>query len=305
MPTPSSIVGSGAGEQLRELWQRWAAGDRKGAAASVPDEVADALVLHGDPASCRRQVQAYVDAGVQTPVLAVVPTPELADAATLAATLAGLGGNSLMRIADSVIVVTGAGSGIGAELARRFVEQDARHVVLADRNADAVAAVARRAGRAGQRGRASTSPTRPRSRTWWPAPSPRTARIDLFCSNAGVALGVGLDGDDEPWQRAWEIHVMAHVYAARAVLPGMLARGHGYLLNTASAAGLLSAPGRCAVLGDQACGGGAGRMAGLPVPGPRHPGQRALPDGGGHPAADGWSARRACRRQGGRGVGLT
>ncbi|MDQ2838459.1 MAG: LLM class F420-dependent oxidoreductase [Actinomycetota bacterium] len=81
----------GRGEALGPLWQLWAAGDRKAAAASVPDEVADALVLHGSPASCREQVRAYVQAGVQVPVLAVLPTPEMTDAASLAAILAGLG----------------------------------------------------------------------------------------------------------------------------------------------------------------------------------------------------------------------
>jgi NAD(P)-dependent dehydrogenase (short-subunit alcohol dehydrogenase family) len=64
--------------------------------------------------------------------------------------------------------------------------------------------------------------------------------IDLFCSNAGIAIGGGVEVPDEDWQRIWEINTMAHVYAARAVLPGMLARGEGYLLNTASAAGLLT-----------------------------------------------------------------
>lgn len=78
--------------ELGELWRLWGAGDRKAAVASIPDEVADALVLHGNPASCRQQVQAYVDAGVQVPVLAVVPTPELTTPQALAETLAGLGG---------------------------------------------------------------------------------------------------------------------------------------------------------------------------------------------------------------------
>jgi NAD(P)-dependent dehydrogenase (short-subunit alcohol dehydrogenase family) len=68
-------------------------------------------------------------------------------------------------------------------------------------------------------------------------------RIDLFCSNAGLATGAGLAADDQTWQRAWQVHVLAHVYAARAVLPAMVAAGGGYLLNTVSAAGLLSAPG--------------------------------------------------------------
>ena len=80
----------GRGPALQPLWDLWAAGDRRGAAASVPDEVVDALVLHGSPASCRAQVQAYVDAGVDVPVLAVVPTPELTDAESIAAILAGL-----------------------------------------------------------------------------------------------------------------------------------------------------------------------------------------------------------------------
>ncbi|MGI8665263.1 MAG: LLM class F420-dependent oxidoreductase [Jatrophihabitans sp.] len=79
---------------LGPLWQLWAAGDRKAAAASIPDEVIDALVLHGSPASCREQVRAYVQAGVQVPVLAVLPTPQQADPAGLATVLAGLGPTS-------------------------------------------------------------------------------------------------------------------------------------------------------------------------------------------------------------------
>ena len=65
-------------------------------------------------------------------------------------------------------------------------------------------------------------------------------RIDLFCSNAGVIVRADADAPNEQWQRHWDVNVMAHVYAARAVLPQMLARGSGYLLHTASAAGLLS-----------------------------------------------------------------
>jgi NAD(P)-dependent dehydrogenase (short-subunit alcohol dehydrogenase family) len=150
-----------------------------------------------------------------------------------------------MRIADAVIVVTGAGSGIGAGLARRFVADGARAVLLADRNLAAAAAVA-----AELDPRASAAAL---DVTDEAAVAELVAgvlaehgRIDLFCSNAGVATGAGLHGPAESWQRAWEVHVMAHVYAARAVLPAMIAAGGGYLLHTASAAGLLSAPGDAA-----------------------------------------------------------
>lgn len=71
----------------------------------------------------------------------------------------------------------------------------------------------------------------------------RFERIDLFCSNAGVAAGRGLDATADDWQRAWSVNLLAHVHAARAVLPAMLARGEGYLLQTCSAAGLLTNPG--------------------------------------------------------------
>ena len=147
-----------------------------------------------------------------------------------------------MNIADSVIVVTGAGSGIGAELARRFAAAGARHVTVADRDARAATAVAEQIGE-----RASAVAVDVTDEAAVAAlvagVLDEHGRIDLFCSNAGVALGVGLDGGNQPWQTAWDVHVMAHVYAARAVLPAMVAAGGGYLLNTASAAGLLSAPG--------------------------------------------------------------
>ena len=64
--------------------------------------------------------------------------------------------------------------------------------------------------------------------------------IDLFCSNAGIGLGKGLDESTEVWQKIWEVNTMSHVYAAKHLVPRMTARGGGYLLNTASAAGLLS-----------------------------------------------------------------
>ncbi len=73
----------GRGEALAPMHAAWAAGDRAGAAAAVPDEVVDDLVLHGSPESCRAQVQAYADAGVKTPVIALLPTPDATDPASM------------------------------------------------------------------------------------------------------------------------------------------------------------------------------------------------------------------------------
>ena len=147
-----------------------------------------------------------------------------------------------MRIADAVIVVTGAGSGIGAGLARRFVAEGARAVVLADRDLAAATAVAGELGsRAGAAGLDVTDEAAVVALV--ARVLAEHGRIDLFCSNAGFGTGAGLSGDDGDWLRSYQVHVLAHLYAARAVLPAMIAAGGGYLLNTASAAGLLSAPG--------------------------------------------------------------
>jgi NAD(P)-dependent dehydrogenase (short-subunit alcohol dehydrogenase family) len=65
-------------------------------------------------------------------------------------------------------------------------------------------------------------------------------RVDIYCSNAGIAFGGGPEASDEAWRQSWDVHVMAHVYAARALLPGMLERGEGYIVGTISAAALLN-----------------------------------------------------------------
>lgn len=144
-----------------------------------------------------------------------------------------------MDVRDKVVVVTGGAGGIGAALCRRFAAEGATEVVVADLHADA-AAVADEVGGTAEivdvcdAGAMADVVTRTLE---------RSGRIDLFCSNAGIATGVELDDPDDLWHRAFEINVMAHVHAARAVLPHMLERGSGYLLNTASAAGLLTSPG--------------------------------------------------------------
>jgi NADP-dependent 3-hydroxy acid dehydrogenase YdfG len=139
-----------------------------------------------------------------------------------------------MRIAGSVIVLTGAGSGIAAE--------GAAQVVLTDLDGEAVRAVAERIGKPARAEQLDVT-DEAAVRKCVERVLQRHGRIDLFCSNAGLATGTGLDAEDDSWRRAWQVHVLAHVHAARAVLPAMVAAGGGYLLQTASAAGLLSAPG--------------------------------------------------------------
>jgi NAD(P)-dependent dehydrogenase (short-subunit alcohol dehydrogenase family) len=145
-----------------------------------------------------------------------------------------------MELTGTVVVVTGAGSGIGAALARRFAAEGAAAVVVSDRDGDAARRVADEIG-----GTADTTDVTDEAA--FAALVERTLddheRIDLFCSNAGVFAGGGVEVDTDTWQRVFSVNVLAHVYAARAVLPSMLERGSGYLLNVASAAGLLTTPG--------------------------------------------------------------
>jgi NAD(P)-dependent dehydrogenase (short-subunit alcohol dehydrogenase family) len=133
--------------------------------------------------------------------------------------------------------VTGGASGIGRALARRFAHEGARPVAVADLDGDGARRVADEFGGSGHACDVSreadiVSLVDTVEATWGP--------IDLFCSNAGIGIGRGLDEPDTVWQKIWEVNVMAHVYAARHLVPRMAARGGGYLLNTASAAGLLS-----------------------------------------------------------------
>ena len=144
-----------------------------------------------------------------------------------------------MELAGKVVVVTGGASGIGRALCRRFVAEQAAGVVVADLNgADAIAV----AEDLGERALAvSTDVAREADIVHLVQQAEKHfGPIDLFCSNAGVGGGGGIETPDEEWELTFRINTMAHVYAARAALPGMLARGTGYLLNTASAAGLLT-----------------------------------------------------------------
>jgi NAD(P)-dependent dehydrogenase (short-subunit alcohol dehydrogenase family) len=141
-----------------------------------------------------------------------------------------------MRLQDKVAVVTGGANGIGRALCRRFAAEGAR-VVIVDLQADPAAALANETGASALRADVSNQADLARVVNEVTASH---GRIDLFCSNAGVGAKGGVEAPDETWERSWQINVMAHVYAARAVLPGMLARRDGYLLQTVSAAGLLT-----------------------------------------------------------------
>lgn len=142
-----------------------------------------------------------------------------------------------MEVKDKIIVITGGASGIGRAMARRFTDEGAAQVVIADLNADGLQEVADEIG-------AYAVPTNvaveDEVQHLVRITEDKYGRIDLFCSNAGIGVGGGPETPNEDWQRIWDINVMAHVYAARHALPAMVARGEGYLLNTASAAGLLS-----------------------------------------------------------------
>ena len=149
-----------------------------------------------------------------------------------------------MELRDKVVVVTGGASGIGAGLARRFCEDGVRGLVIADLNSEAAASLAVELG-----ARSHGADVRDESAIAALVADTEAefGQIDLFCSNAGI---LNLDEGDywatsSPngvWQRNWEIHVMAHIYAARACLPGMIRRGEGHFLHTVSAAGLLNQP---------------------------------------------------------------
>ena len=142
-----------------------------------------------------------------------------------------------MEIKDKTVVVTGAASGIGRALCLAFAAEGAKHVICADLDADGAASIAKEINGITKTVDVShedqiASLVKEVEDTIGP--------IDLFCSNAGVLVEGGVDTPDDAWQRLWEINVMAHVWAARHVVPRMIARGGGYLLNTASAAGLLN-----------------------------------------------------------------
>jgi NAD(P)-dependent dehydrogenase (short-subunit alcohol dehydrogenase family) len=142
-----------------------------------------------------------------------------------------------MQIAGKTIAITGGGKGIGRALALRFAKEGAKHIAVADLDGTAALAVATEIGGFGAQVDVAVESELV---GFIDTVERRFGPIDLFCSNAGVARGRGLETSNDIWHQVMDINLMAHVYAARALVPRMIQRGGGYFLNTASAAGLLA-----------------------------------------------------------------
>jgi NAD(P)-dependent dehydrogenase (short-subunit alcohol dehydrogenase family) len=146
-----------------------------------------------------------------------------------------------VELSGKVAVITGGSGGIGKAMGQAFLKEGAKAVVLADLSLEAVTKAAAELGCEG----AACNVTNQAEIDQLVADTiAKHGQIDLFCSNAGAGgPGQVLDAEIDTWNQQWDLHVMAHVFAAKACLPGMIERGEGYFLNTASAAGLLAAIG--------------------------------------------------------------
>jgi NAD(P)-dependent dehydrogenase (short-subunit alcohol dehydrogenase family) len=144
---------------------------------------------------------------------------------------------NVVKLEGAHAVVTGGASGIGRALALRFAAEGARALTVADLDEAGARAVAAEVGGLGLRVDVAREAD---VQALVDAAERAHGPIDLFCSNAGLFSAGGVEASNADWERHLAVHVLAHVYAARAVLPGMIARGSGYLLQTASAAGLLT-----------------------------------------------------------------
>ncbi len=142
-----------------------------------------------------------------------------------------------MLLKDKIIVVTGAGSGIGKALVKKFCAEGARAVVAVDINAAAARATAAEFGCVAMSADVAKEADVVRIIE---DTEKDIGPIDLYCNNAGVAAGASEQSPNAEWQFIWEVNVMSHVYSARHLVPRMIQRGGGYFLNTASAAGLLN-----------------------------------------------------------------
>jgi NAD(P)-dependent dehydrogenase (short-subunit alcohol dehydrogenase family) len=141
-----------------------------------------------------------------------------------------------VELRDRVAVVTGGASGIGKALALRFAAEGARRVVVVDLNAEGAEAVAEEIGRDAAAGVACDVSDEAALRKLLE----RFGPVDVFCANAGIGTGQGLEAPDEVWDQILGVNVRAHIVAARLLVPQWVERGEGYFVATASAAGVLS-----------------------------------------------------------------
>lgn len=147
-----------------------------------------------------------------------------------------------MKLKNRIAVVTGGSSGIGRALCRRFADEGAGAVVVADLDYEGALKVAEEiSGKTLSLALRTNVGIEQEIINLVEETNSRFGTIDIFCSNAGIGGIPGFETvSNDAWQQIWEVNVMAHIFAARTVLPQMLERGEGYLLNTASAAGLLT-----------------------------------------------------------------
>jgi NAD(P)-dependent dehydrogenase (short-subunit alcohol dehydrogenase family) len=145
-----------------------------------------------------------------------------------------------VQLQDKNIVVTGGGNGIGRAMVRRFAAESPRTIVVADVDGAAAQEVVDELDAGFDTLVVDADLSTPAGNAELIAAAEEYGPIDLLCLNAGIAVGGGVEAPDEDWYRIFDINVMAHVWAVRAALPGMLAQGSGYVLTTASAAGLLT-----------------------------------------------------------------
>ena len=142
-----------------------------------------------------------------------------------------------MELKDRVIVVTGAARGIGRALATRFASAEPLAVFIADIDGPRLTEVAREIGATAIECDVSRETDIHHLITHVESIH---RRVDIFCSNAGIAVGGGPETSNDQWQRIWDVNVMSHVLVARHLLPRMIARKEGYIVGTVSAAGLLN-----------------------------------------------------------------
>lgn len=142
-----------------------------------------------------------------------------------------------MELKDKIIVVTGAASGIGRAMCIRFAAEGAKHIACVDLNLEGAKETAEMIGGTAYGVNVGVAAEIVQMIETVEAD---IGPIALFCSNAGISVAGGVEVPDDEWQSIWDINVMSHVWAARALVPLMTARGGGYLLNTSSAAGLLN-----------------------------------------------------------------